>query len=156
MQAVTWTVATLLITINGYLLMDFFSSEIRGPLSGSLLCVAVVVYASFVLYLILRGTELSEKIVTAIRTSFSWQRLPVLLFYTLAQQASRPKDWHIEGDTTRPSLVTAGWILQHTSVQWLHERAIRCCKEPQPCSRCPLHLLNLNTPCWLFEAGGNT
>ena len=71
MQAVTWTVATLLITINGYLLMDFFSSEIRGPLSGSLLCVAVVVYASFVLYLILRGTELSEKIVKAIRSSFS-------------------------------------------------------------------------------------
>ncbi|CAN6329614.1 unnamed protein product [Urochloa humidicola] len=70
-QAVTWTVATLLITINGYLLMDFFSSEIRGPLSGALLCVAVLIYASFVLYLILRGTELSEKIVKAIRNSFS-------------------------------------------------------------------------------------
>ena len=154
MQAVTWTVATLLITINGYLLMDFFSSEIQGPLSGSLLCVAVVIYASFVLYLILRGTELSEKIVTAIRTSFSWQRLPVLLFYTLTQQASLAIDWRIEGDTTRPSLVTADWILQHTSVQWLHERAIHRCEEPQPCSRCPLHLLN--TPCWLFEAGSNT
>lgn len=70
-QAVTWTVATLLITINGYLLMDFFSSEIRGPLSGSLLCVAVLIYASFVLYLILRGTELSEKIAKVIRGSFS-------------------------------------------------------------------------------------
>ncbi|OEL36242.1 Metal transporter Nramp6 [Dichanthelium oligosanthes] len=70
-QAVTWTVATLLITINGYLLMDFFSSEIRGPLSGSVLCVAVLIYASFVLYLILRGTELSEKIIKAIRNSFS-------------------------------------------------------------------------------------
>ncbi|CAN6356734.1 unnamed protein product [Urochloa humidicola] len=70
-QAVTWTVATLLITINGYLLMDFFSSEIRGPLSGALLCVAVLIYASFVLYLILRGTELSEKIVKAVRNSFS-------------------------------------------------------------------------------------
>ncbi|CAO1939523.1 unnamed protein product [Urochloa humidicola] len=70
-QAVTWTVATLLITINGYLLMDFFSSEIRGPLSGALLCAAVLIYASFVMYLILRGTELSEKIVKAIRNSFS-------------------------------------------------------------------------------------
>ncbi|TKW29263.1 hypothetical protein SEVIR_3G384700v4 [Setaria viridis] len=70
-QAVTWTVATLLITINGYLLMDFFSSEIRGPLSGALLCVAVLIYASFVLYLILRGTELSEKIAKGIRNSFS-------------------------------------------------------------------------------------
>ncbi|KAK3136868.1 hypothetical protein QOZ80_5BG0443940 [Eleusine coracana subsp. coracana] len=73
-QAVTWTVATLLITINGYLLMDFFSKEIRGPLSGSLLCLVVLIYASFVLYLILRGTELSEKIVKAIRKSFSLQR----------------------------------------------------------------------------------
>jgi len=92
MQAVTWTVATLLITINGYLLMDFFSSEIRGPLSGSLLCVAVVVYASFVLYLILRGTELSEKIVKAIRSSFSWQRLPSFaLSHLEATSASRKR-----------------------------------------------------------------
>jgi natural resistance-associated macrophage protein len=51
--------------------MDFFSSEIRGPLSGSLLCVAVLIYAAFVLYLILRGTELSEKIAKGIRNSFS-------------------------------------------------------------------------------------
>ncbi|BAF30154.1 metal transporter Nramp6 [Oryza sativa Japonica Group] len=70
-QAVTWTVATLLITINGYLLLDFFSSEIRGLLSGSILCVAVLAYASFVLYLILRGTELPNQIITTIRKSFS-------------------------------------------------------------------------------------
>ncbi|KAJ1266025.1 hypothetical protein BS78_08G119300 [Paspalum vaginatum] len=70
-QAVTWTVATLLITINCYLLMDFFSSEIRGPLSGSLLCGAVLIYSSFVLYLILRGTELSEKIIKAVPGIFS-------------------------------------------------------------------------------------
>ncbi|KAL6623513.1 hypothetical protein ACP70R_033392 [Stipagrostis hirtigluma subsp. patula] len=70
-QAVTWTVATLLITINGYLLLEFFSSEIRGPLSGSLLCMAVLVYALFVLYLILRGTELPDKIVKGIRKSLS-------------------------------------------------------------------------------------
>jgi natural resistance-associated macrophage protein len=71
MQAVTWTVAALLITINGYLLLDFFSSEIRGPLYGSLLCVAVLAYASFVLYLILRGTEISNQIIVAIRKRFS-------------------------------------------------------------------------------------
>jgi natural resistance-associated macrophage protein 2 len=71
LQAVTWTVAALLITINGYLLMDFFSKEIRGALSGSLLCLAVLIYALFVLYLILRGTELPEKIVKAIRKGFS-------------------------------------------------------------------------------------
>uniref|UniRef100_A0A0E0RJ89 Metal transporter n=1 Tax=Oryza rufipogon TaxID=4529 RepID=A0A0E0RJ89_ORYRU len=70
-QAVTWTVATLLITINGYLLLDFFSSEIRGLLSGSILCVAVLAYASFVLYLILRGTELPNQIIRTIRKSFS-------------------------------------------------------------------------------------
>jgi natural resistance-associated macrophage protein 2 len=73
LQAVTWTVATLLITINGYLLMDLFSKEIRGPLSGSLLCLVVLIYALFVLYLILRGTELSEKVVKAVGKSFSWQ-----------------------------------------------------------------------------------
>lgn len=42
-QIVTWTVASLPILINGYLLLDFFSSEIRGAVSGSFLCVAVVV-----------------------------------------------------------------------------------------------------------------
>ncbi|VAI28010.1 unnamed protein product [Triticum turgidum subsp. durum] len=71
MQAVTWTVAALLITINGYLLLDFFSSEIRGPLYGSLLCVAVLAYASFVLYLILRGTEISNQMIVAIRKRLS-------------------------------------------------------------------------------------
>lgn len=71
MQAVTWTVAALLITINGYLLLDFFSSEIRGPLYGSVLCVAVLAYASFVLYLILRGTEMANQIIVAIRKRLS-------------------------------------------------------------------------------------
>jgi natural resistance-associated macrophage protein len=71
MQAVTWTVAALLITINGYLLLDFFSSEIRGPLYGSVLCLAVLAYAAFVLYLILRGTEISNKIIVAIRKRLS-------------------------------------------------------------------------------------
>ncbi|KAM0859076.1 hypothetical protein ACQ4PT_047439 [Festuca glaucescens] len=71
MQAVTWTVAALLITINGYLLLDFFSSEIRGPLYGSVLCVAVLAYVAFVLYLILRGTEISNKIILAIRKRLS-------------------------------------------------------------------------------------
>ncbi|KQJ86130.1 metal transporter Nramp6 [Brachypodium distachyon] len=71
MQAVTWTVAALLITINGYLLLDFFSSEVRGLLYGSLLCVAVLAYASFVLYLILRGTEMSNHIIVAIRKRLS-------------------------------------------------------------------------------------
>ncbi|KAF0887705.1 hypothetical protein E2562_002398 [Oryza meyeriana var. granulata] len=70
-QAVTWTVAALLITINGYLLLDFFSSEIKGLLSGSILCLAVLAYSSFVLYLILRGTELSNQIITTIRKSLS-------------------------------------------------------------------------------------
>ncbi|VAI13659.1 unnamed protein product [Triticum turgidum subsp. durum] len=71
MQAVTWTVAALLITINGYLLLDFFSSEIRGPLYGSILCMAVLAYASFVLYLILRGTEISNQMIVAIRKRLS-------------------------------------------------------------------------------------
>lgn len=59
-QIVTWTVASLPIIINGYLLLDFFSSEIRGPISGMCLCVAVLAYGTFLLYLILRFTERSN------------------------------------------------------------------------------------------------
>ncbi|KAF7047876.1 hypothetical protein CFC21_056733 [Triticum aestivum] len=66
-QIVTWTVASLPILINGYLLLDFFSSEIRGAVSGSFLCVAVVAYAAFLLYLILRCTELPNHVFTPVK-----------------------------------------------------------------------------------------
>uniref|UniRef100_A0A0D3FL63 Metal transporter n=2 Tax=Oryza TaxID=4527 RepID=A0A0D3FL63_9ORYZ len=57
-QIATWIIASVPIIANGYLLMDFFSSEMRGVLSGSVICVAVLVYASFLFYLIIRGMKL--------------------------------------------------------------------------------------------------
>lgn len=72
LQIVTWTVASLPILINGYLLLDFFSSEIRGAVSGSFLCVAVVAYAAFLLYLILRCTELPNHVFTPVNKDASF------------------------------------------------------------------------------------
>uniref|UniRef100_A0A0D9ZAE6 Metal transporter n=1 Tax=Oryza glumipatula TaxID=40148 RepID=A0A0D9ZAE6_9ORYZ len=57
-QIATWIIASVPIIATGYLLMDFFSSEMRGVLSGSVICVAVLVYASFLFYLIIRGMKL--------------------------------------------------------------------------------------------------
>ncbi|XP_008780919.2 metal transporter Nramp6-like [Phoenix dactylifera] len=70
-QMVTWTVAALLIIINGYLLLEFFSSEIHGTLLGSIVCIAIAVYAAFIVYLILNGGELSTRLASAIRKRFS-------------------------------------------------------------------------------------
>ncbi|OAY79567.1 Metal transporter Nramp6 [Ananas comosus] len=69
-QIVTWMVAALLIIINGYLLLDFFSSEIRGLLLGSFVSAAIAIYASFIIYLILRGSEFSTRLFSEIRKRF--------------------------------------------------------------------------------------
>ncbi|KAL3514400.1 hypothetical protein ACH5RR_027117 [Cinchona calisaya] len=55
LEKVAWTVAALVIVINGYLLLDFFSSEIHGLLFGFLVCAGTVVYLAFILYLISHG-----------------------------------------------------------------------------------------------------
>ncbi|XP_073005429.1 metal transporter Nramp6-like [Typha latifolia] len=70
-QVVTWTVASLLITINGYLLFDFFSSEARGVLFGSIVSVVIALYTTFIAYLIFRGGELSAWLLSAIGKRFS-------------------------------------------------------------------------------------
>ncbi|URD99958.1 Natural resistance-associated macrophage protein [Musa troglodytarum] len=54
-QMLTWIVAALLIAINGYLLLEFFSTEIRGLLLSSMCSAAIAVYTIFVVYLILHG-----------------------------------------------------------------------------------------------------
>ncbi|KAK9165884.1 hypothetical protein Scep_001075 [Stephania cephalantha] len=55
-KVVAWLVAILVIVINGYLMLDFFSAEVNGLLFGSLICTATVAYVSFIAYLVLRGT----------------------------------------------------------------------------------------------------
>lgn len=58
---VTWTVAALLIIINGYLLLEFFSSEVHSILVGSIVCVAITLYVAFIVYLIMHGQGLSSQ-----------------------------------------------------------------------------------------------
>lgn len=70
-RVVTWIVVAFLILINGYLLLTFFSEEIRGPLLGSFVGAALVVYVAFVIYLILHGTSLCSRLVLAVRKNFS-------------------------------------------------------------------------------------
>lgn len=66
---ITWIVAAFLIAINGYLLVDFFSSSIHGLLFRSIICAGLALYVSFVIYLILRGTSLSARIKNSFRAS---------------------------------------------------------------------------------------
>lgn len=54
-------VAAFLILINGYLLLSFFSEEVRGALLSSTVSIGLVVYVIFILYLILRNTALYSK-----------------------------------------------------------------------------------------------
>ncbi|MQL98794.1 hypothetical protein Taro_031503 [Colocasia esculenta] len=66
LKAVTWTVAALLIIINGYLLLDFFSSEVRGLFFRLTTVIITVAYGAFIMYLILRGTTLHTRLASAV------------------------------------------------------------------------------------------
>lgn len=66
LQIVTWTVAALLIVINGYLLLDFFSSEVRGPWFTSATVIITSAYAAFIIYLILHGRSMPAKLASAL------------------------------------------------------------------------------------------
>ena len=44
--------AALVIVINGYLLTEFFSSEVNGPMIGTVVGVITAAYVAFVIYLI--------------------------------------------------------------------------------------------------------
>ena len=57
---VSWLVAALVIVINGYLLLDFFSSEVQGWLFGSLVSGFTAAYVAFIIYLISRGITFSN------------------------------------------------------------------------------------------------
>ncbi|KAG0458523.1 hypothetical protein HPP92_023680 [Vanilla planifolia] len=57
LKLVAWIVAAFLIAINGYLLVDSFSSELRNLLLGGIVCVALAVYVAFVIYLIVHEAQ---------------------------------------------------------------------------------------------------
>ncbi|XP_057964446.1 metal transporter Nramp3.2 [Malania oleifera] len=60
LKMVAWLVAALVMVINGYLLLDFFSSEMRGLLFGCLVSAFTAGYVAFIIYLISRGITFSS------------------------------------------------------------------------------------------------
>lgn len=52
---VSWTVAVLVMFINGYLMVDFFSNEAQGVVFGSVVCAFTAAYAAFIVYLVSRA-----------------------------------------------------------------------------------------------------
>ncbi|KAJ0024193.1 hypothetical protein Pint_08685 [Pistacia integerrima] len=60
LERIAWTVAALVIVINGYLLLDFFFSEVKGLLFGFLVCAATAAYVAFIIYLVTRSSDLSS------------------------------------------------------------------------------------------------
>ncbi|KAI4388637.1 hypothetical protein MLD38_000949 [Melastoma candidum] len=61
LQRAAWAVAALVIVINGYLLFDFFMSEVKGILFGSAVCACAAAYIAFIMYLMSRdGAVLSS------------------------------------------------------------------------------------------------
>lgn len=59
LKVISWCVAALVTMINGYLLLEFFSSEVNGLIVGAIVCVVTAAYVAFIIYLILRATTFS-------------------------------------------------------------------------------------------------
>lgn len=49
--------AALVIVINGYLLLDFFSAEVTGIAFTSVVCVFTAAYGAFIIYLVSQGVS---------------------------------------------------------------------------------------------------
>ncbi|XP_057421790.1 metal transporter Nramp3.1-like [Lotus japonicus] len=59
LKTISWLVAALVIMINGYFLMEFFSSEVNGAIVGVILGMLTAVYVGFIIYLIWRALSYS-------------------------------------------------------------------------------------------------
>lgn len=66
-----WTVAVLIIVINGYLLVDFFVSEVNGLLLGFVACSCTVAYVAFIVYLVSLSGALPSSWVNRLPKGFS-------------------------------------------------------------------------------------
>ncbi|KAG5040375.1 hypothetical protein AAZX31_05G094200 [Glycine max] len=55
LKTTSWLVAALVIVINGYLLTEFFSSEVNGPMIGAVVGAITAAYVAFIIYLIWRA-----------------------------------------------------------------------------------------------------
>ncbi|BAT77894.1 hypothetical protein LR48_Vigan04g244300 [Vigna angularis] len=71
LERVAWTVAGLIIVINGYLLLDFFISEVNGVLLGLLACSCTTAYIAFIVYLVSQSGILPSAWVNRLPKGFS-------------------------------------------------------------------------------------
>ncbi|XP_057429763.1 metal transporter Nramp2-like [Lotus japonicus] len=71
LERVAWTVAVLIIVINGYLLVDFFVSEVNGLLLGFVACSCTVAYVAFIVYLVSLSGALPSSWVNRLPKGFS-------------------------------------------------------------------------------------
>ncbi|KAL8494531.1 hypothetical protein ACS0TY_025370 [Phlomoides rotata] len=56
-ERISWGVAAIVIVINGYVLVDFFMSEVHGFVFGSVVCLVAASYIAFLVYLIFHGNR---------------------------------------------------------------------------------------------------
>nr|BBF98066.1 natural resistance associated macrophage protein 2 [Crotalaria juncea] len=74
LERVAWTVAALIIVINGYLLFDFVLSEVNGVLFGFAVCSITAAYVSFILYLVSRSGALPSAWVNRLPKGLSFTK----------------------------------------------------------------------------------
>lgn len=72
LERVAWTVAVLVIVINGYLLLDFVISEVKGLLFGFVVCTGTAAYIAFIVYLVLRGGAVPSDWITILSKRFAY------------------------------------------------------------------------------------
>jgi hypothetical protein len=72
LQRVAWSVAALVMMINGYLLIDFFVSEVTGLLFGLVVATGTVAYIAFIVYLILHSGAFPSDWITLISKRFTF------------------------------------------------------------------------------------
>ena len=68
-KVISWIVTVFLMLINGYLILSFYATEVRGALVRSSLCVVLAVYLAFIVYLIMRNTSLYSRLRSAMTKS---------------------------------------------------------------------------------------
>ncbi|KAL1310437.1 metal transporter Nramp2 [Arachis ipaensis] len=71
LERVAWTIAALIMVINGYLLLDFFLSEVKGLLLGFVVCSCTAAYVAFIAYLVSQSGALPHTWVNRIPKGFS-------------------------------------------------------------------------------------
>ncbi|MED6196677.1 Metal transporter Nramp3 [Stylosanthes scabra] len=59
LKIISWLVTALVIVINGYLLLEFFSHEVNGAIIGTVVCLITAAYVAFIVYLISRAITYS-------------------------------------------------------------------------------------------------